>query len=94
MQQAKWDALIDKLAGGASPDDALNSLTDTVPDTYLLQHRTTIDKIFALDSVEAIVAALDAEEEDWTDDTAKTLRAKSPTSLKVAFRQIREGARS
>jgi enoyl-CoA hydratase len=81
------------LAGGATPGDALNGLTDTVPDTYLAEHRKTIDTIFALDSVEAIIAALDAEEEDWTDDTAKTLRTKSPTSLKVAFRQIREGAK-
>jgi enoyl-CoA hydratase len=93
VQQAKWDALIEKLAGGAVPDDALSGLTDTVPDTYLAEHRKTIDTIFALDSVEAIIAALDAEEEDWTDDTAKTLRTKSPTSLKIAFRQIREGAK-
>jgi enoyl-CoA hydratase len=93
VQLAKWDALIEKLAGGAAPDDALNGLTDTVPDTYLLEHRQTIDKIFALDSVEAIIAALDAEETDWGDDTAATLRAKSPTSLKLAFRQIREGAK-
>ena len=65
VQQAKWDALIETLAGGAAPDDALNGLTDTVPDTYLPEHRKTIDKIFALDSVEAILAALDAEETDW-----------------------------
>jgi enoyl-CoA hydratase len=93
VQQAKWDALIDKLAGGLAPGDALSGLTDAVPDTYLAEHRNTIDAIFALDSVEAIIAALDAEEEDWTDDTAKTLRTKSPTSLKIAFRQIREGAK-
>jgi enoyl-CoA hydratase len=93
VPQAKWDALIEKLAGGAAPDEALNGLSDTVPDTYLAEHRKTIDRIFALDSVEAIVAALDAEGEDWTGDTANTLRAKSPTSLKIAFRQIREGAK-
>jgi len=93
VPQAKWDALIETLAGGAAPDDALNGLSDTVPDTYLAEHRKTIDRIFALDSVEAILAALDAEETDWGDDTAKTLRAKSPTSLKIAFRQIRDGAK-
>jgi enoyl-CoA hydratase len=93
VQRANWDTLIERLAGSAAPSDALNSLADTVPDTYLAEHRKTIDTIFALESVEAIIAALDAEEEDWTDDTAKTLRTKSPTSLKVAFRQIREGAK-
>jgi enoyl-CoA hydratase len=85
--------LIEKLAGGATPDNALNGLTDTVPDTYLLEHRKAIDEIFALNSVEFILSALDAEETDWADDTAKTLRAKSPTSLKIAVRQMREGAK-
>jgi enoyl-CoA hydratase len=93
VQQAKWDALIEKLAGGAAPDNALAALSDTVPDTFLAEHRNTIDKIFAMDSVEAILAALAAEGTDWGHDTAVTLRTKSPTSLKIAFRQIREGAK-
>jgi enoyl-CoA hydratase len=93
VQLAKWDALIEKLASGAAPDNALAGLSDTAPDTFLTEHRETIDRIFGLDSVEAIIAALDAEEEDWTDDCAATLRTKSPTSLKIAFRQIREGAK-
>jgi enoyl-CoA hydratase len=40
-----------------------------------------------------VLAALDAEHTDWSRDTAKTIRTKSPTSLKVAFRQNREGER-
>ena len=30
---------------------------------------------------------------DWSRDTAKTIRAKSPTSTKLTFRQLREGAK-
>src|SRR6202012_4971425 len=56
-------------------------------------HRAAIDRCFGAETVEGVLAALDAEGTDWADDAAKTIRAKSPTSLKVAFRQIREGAK-
>src|SRR5215471_7266362 len=93
VPMAKWPGLIDALAGGAPLDAAIAPLRESVPDTFLLDHRATIDRIFALDSVEAILAALDAEHTDWGDDTAKAIRTKSPTATKIAFRHLREGAR-
>ena len=93
VPMAKWPGLIDALASGAAPDAAIAQLQDSVPDTFLLEHRATIDRIFALNSVEEILAALDAEHTDWGDDTAKAIRAKSPTATKIAFRQLREGAK-
>jgi len=51
-----------------------------------------IDRLFAGASVEAIVAALDADGGDWAAAQAKTIRGKSPTSLKVAHRQMHDGA--
>jgi enoyl-CoA hydratase len=53
-----------------------------------------INKLFAGDSVEAIVAALEADGSDWTQAQLKTLATKSPQTLKVAFRQLREGAKA
>lgn len=91
VPSAHWGTLINTLADGMPPDAAIAAVKDPVPDTFLLEHRATIDRIFAGSSVEEILAALDAEHEDWTDDTARTIRSKSPTSLKVTFRQIREG---
>jgi enoyl-CoA hydratase len=93
VPMAKWPGLIDALAGGATPDAAIAAVQDSVPDTFLLEHRATIDRIFSGNSVEAILAALDAERTDWGDDTAKAVRAKSPTASKIAFRQLREGAK-
>jgi len=52
-----------------------------------------IDRIFARDSVEAIFAALEADGSDWAKAQRATLASKSPQTLKVAFRQLREGAR-
>ena len=91
VPSSRWDTLIQALADGTDPGTAIAAAKDTVPDTFLLEHRATVDRIFALGSVEEILSALDAEHEDWTDDTAKTIRSKSPTSLKVAFAQIRKG---
>jgi enoyl-CoA hydratase len=52
-----------------------------------------IDRMFARESVEAIFAALEADGSDWAQAQLKTLQTKSPQTLKVAFRQLREGAK-
>ncbi|MGF1447189.1 MAG: enoyl-CoA hydratase/isomerase family protein [Pikeienuella sp.] len=51
-----------------------------------------IDRCFAGDSVDAILAALDASDTDWTRAQAEAIRAKSPLCTEIAFRQIRLGA--
>ncbi len=88
---AKREALLQSLAEGREIDMALRDVADTVPDAYLIGHRAKIDAIFSANSVENILASLDADHTDWADDTAKTIRAKSPTATKLAFRQIRNG---
>jgi enoyl-CoA hydratase len=59
----------------------------------LAEHRVKIDDIFSAGTVEEILARLDREGSPWSVETAKTIRAKSPTATKLAFRQIREGKR-
>jgi len=88
---AKRDALIEGLAAGQPPDAVLGGVCETVPDTFLADHRAAIDAIFAKPSVEAILAALDADHTDWSRDTARIIRTKSPTSTKLTFRQLRKG---
>lgn len=58
----------------------------------LAEHRAAIDRHFAQDSVEAILGSLDADDSDWAQKTAKILRGKSPTSLKLSFELLRRGA--
>jgi enoyl-CoA hydratase/carnithine racemase len=58
----------------------------------LAELRAAIDRCFSGDSVEAILAALEIEGGDWARQTGNTLRQKSPTALKVAFRQLRQAA--
>ncbi len=79
------------LAEGSAPDLALAAVTEPAGPAPLVELRAKIDAHFANDSVEAILASLDADASDWARDTAKTIRAKSPTATKLAFRQNREG---
>jgi enoyl-CoA hydratase len=50
-----------------------------------------IDRIFALASVEEILAALDAEMSEFASQLARAIRQKSPLSLKIAFEQMQRG---
>ena len=57
------------------------------------EQMAAINKHFAGDSVDAILSSLDSDDSDWAAKTAQGLRSKSPTSMKVTVRQIREGAK-
>lgn len=59
----------------------------------LADHRAEIDRCFAAGSVEEIIAALAADGGEWAKATLAVIETKSPTSLKVTHRQLREGAR-
>jgi len=56
----------------------------------LWARRAAIDALFAHDSVEAILAALRADDSPFARETARTIGAKSPTSLKLTLRALRE----
>ncbi|HEY8004894.1 MAG TPA: enoyl-CoA hydratase/isomerase family protein [Phenylobacterium sp.] len=57
----------------------------------LAAHQDEIARLFAGDSVEAIVADLKAADTDWAREQLAILGAKSPQTMKVAFRQLRLG---
>jgi enoyl-CoA hydratase len=57
----------------------------------LSAHQDEIARIFAGDSVEAIVAALQAAGSDWAREQLAVMATKSPQTMKVAFRQLKLG---
>jgi enoyl-CoA hydratase len=78
----------------ADPDAIDTLLTDAEADAGeppLAQHQDLIDRVFGAASVEAILAALEADGSEWARSQLETLRTKSPQTLKVAFRQLRQG---
>ncbi|MEZ5878897.1 MAG: enoyl-CoA hydratase/isomerase family protein [Tepidamorphaceae bacterium] len=55
--------------------------------------RAAIDRCFSAGTIEEIIARLEQDEaQPFGADTAGLLRTKSPTSLKITLRQLREGA--
>ncbi len=72
-------------------NEILARLTHAVPKASFEPHREVIDRCFGSDTAEDILSALDTEQTDWARTEAATLRAKSPETVKVALRQLREG---
>lgn len=81
---------------GLNPHGAVNRVlaefAASPGDPPLKAHRAVIDRCFAGETVEAILAALEADGSPWALEQAKVIAAKSPTSLKITLRQIRAGA--
>jgi len=92
---ASHDALAAALGSVTSSDDAaivacINRFAVSPPPTRLSEHRESIDRAFAHDSVEAILAALRAEDSAFTLEAAATIGSRSPMSLKLTLRALRE----
>lgn len=74
------DALLDRHAADPGP-------------APLVRHRSAIDRCFAAESVEEVLARLGMDGTPWAQETASVLRRKSPMSLKVTMRQLQIGAK-
>jgi enoyl-CoA hydratase len=82
------------LADPAAIETLLTELEGDAGRPPIAQHQDEIARLFGGDSVEAIVAALAAAGTEWADEQLKVLATKSPQTLKVAFRQLRLGAKA
>ena len=70
----------------------LGDLSVTPPKARIAANLDKINKLFASDIYEEILAALEAEGSDWAMTERDTLGTKSPQTCKVALRQLKEGA--
>jgi enoyl-CoA hydratase/carnithine racemase len=97
VPSALWRELLDGLLGTVPVDALLAAFADQVPAGSFKLRRPAIDGLFAGDRVEDILAGLDreaisrSEHAGFAGATAALIRAKSPTSLKVALAQVRQG---
>lgn len=75
-------------------DRAIDDFSTEAPGaSELAPNRDKIDACFSFDRVEDIFAALEKDGSPFAQETQKAMRGMSPTSLKIALRQIRLGAR-
>ena len=90
---AKFDALADALAEEADVDTVLAAFAEPPPGPETLGAVDgLLAEIFGTGSVEAILARLDRVEGPhalFADRAAAAIRTKSPTSLRIALRQVR-----
>ncbi|WOE74183.1 enoyl-CoA hydratase/isomerase family protein [Alterisphingorhabdus coralli] len=70
----------------------LGDLSATAPEARIMGNIDKINRYFASDIYEEILAALEASDDDWAVKERDTLGTKSPQTCKVALRQLKEGA--
>jgi enoyl-CoA hydratase len=69
----------------------LGQLSVTPPDSKIVEQLPQINRLFASDGFEEILAALDADGSDWAIKELAILSTKSPQTCKVALRQLAGG---
>lgn len=88
-------AILDRLAGTGSVDAAVEGhLTEPAPETPPAT-RSLIEDCYAAPTLDGVIAALErrkAEGDETAADMLAALEGRSPTSLAVTLRQMRDGA--
>jgi enoyl-CoA hydratase len=92
VSSADHALLLSRLIGGEAADAALADMSKA-PSAGgdLATHRGAIERAFGGASIEEILERLE-DEGEWGKESASLLKTRSPTSLKVTHRQMREGA--
>lgn len=95
---ADWYMPSERLPGlleAMTTDDAVSAVqkrAEPAPASTLLAHRSWIDEHYRGDDVIAIVERLSTSSHDSARDAATLVRAKSPTSVTLALRALRQAA--
>jgi enoyl-CoA hydratase len=73
-------------------DGILGAMSETPPASKIVDTLVQINRHFASNAFEDILASLDGDESPWAMKELATLRTKSPQTCKVALRQLAESA--
>ena len=87
LDQAKAEIATDPQAIAA----ALDALSEAPPEARILAEREDIDRLFAADTLEEILAALAADSSLWAREQLAILATKSPQAMKVSLHLVRQG---
>lgn len=93
----RWPDLLDALAAGDEMEHVLDRFSVVPPDPVLAPLVPLIDRVFAGATVPAVLAALEhaargeGVEAEFATLQLETLRRVSPTSVFIAFEQMRRG---
>jgi enoyl-CoA hydratase len=85
------DAKARILADPQTIEGVLDELSSPSPDARILAHRGAIDRLFASDKLEDVLAALEADTGEWAAQQLATLHTKSPQTMKVSLKLLLDG---
>lgn len=93
VPQSALPDLVERLAAApARAAGAAGNFAGVPPTARIEQNMMDIARLFAPDTLEEVIAGLEAEDSDWARSELATLRSKSPLSCKVSLRLLKEGA--
>jgi enoyl-CoA hydratase len=94
MESLALDDLKARILGEPERIEALLDECATPPPPARIESNLPlIDRLFASDDYEEILAALEADGSDWATKELETLRGKSPQACKVSLRLLYDGLR-
>lgn len=73
--------------------ETLDAMAAEPPPARITSNMERIDRCFASDRYESILAALEEDGSEWAQKELATLRTKSPQACKVSLRLLADGAR-
>jgi enoyl-CoA hydratase len=92
VASADLPALIDRIVKAPGRiAGSLGGAESKPPEARIAANEALIARLFASDSLEEVIAALEADG-DWAHSELATIRTKSPLSCKVSLRLLAEGA--
>jgi enoyl-CoA hydratase len=90
VRKGDFESVIEALARGEPVEKIVQSFSHKAAPGPLREHRRQIATFFGAGSVEAVLERLDRDGGEFARTIAQELRTRSPTSLKLVFRQLRE----
>ena len=82
-----------RIAAGEDIEAVLAELAETPPAARIAGQVALIERHFASDRLEEVIASLAADEGEWAAKELAALRSKSPQACKVTLRQLADSAR-
>ena len=93
MMSGRLDILKDWLIERpvAEVETILAGESDVPDDGMIMAHAADIERLFASDRLEEVLAALEADESDFARETLATLATKSPQAMKISLKLLLDG---
>lgn len=94
VPSGRLTALEEALCSTDDVEEALKGFSAEIDPGQLECLQEQIDKHFSAGSVEAVIKSLKADGGEWAAKQLDIMGTKSPTSQKIAYRQMRDGAKA